>query len=112
MSKQNPNIIKKTKAKELVLTEAEDHVELVERRLGKDGAAYGITLRGRVLEIWKEEGGVRRVALSEELPEDEAERVKGDMLRVGDFTSFATLAFFLLYVRKKLAKGARVDPRI
>jgi hypothetical protein len=107
MSKQNPNIIKKTK--ELVLTVADDYVELAERQ--KDGAAYGITLRGRVLEIWKEEGGMRRV-MAEELPEDEAERVREDMLRVRNFTSFATLVFYLLYVRKKLVRGAHADPRL
>jgi hypothetical protein len=108
MSKQNSNIIKKTKAKELVLTVAEDFVELAERH--KDGAAYGITLRGRVLEVWKEEGGVRRV-MAEELPEDEAKRVRKDMLRVRNFTSFATLVFYLLYIRKKLER-AHADPRL
>ena len=85
-------------------------MELAERHFGK-GEAYGITLRGRVLEIWKEEGGVRRVATAEELPEDEAKRVREDVLRVRNFTSFATLTFYLLYVRKKLVRRERADPR-
>jgi len=112
MSKQCPNqtVVKKAKAKELVLKEAEGCVELAERHFGK-GEAYGITLRGRVLEIWKEEGGVRRVATAEELPEDEAKRVREDVLRVRNFTSFATLTFYLLYVRKKLVRRERADPR-
>lgn len=110
MSKQNPNIIKKTEDRELVLTAAEDCVELAGRQ--KDGAVYGVTLRGRVLEIWKEEGGVRRIAASEELPEGEAERVRKDMLRVRNFTSFSTLAFYLLYVRKKLMRGAHAGSRL
>jgi hypothetical protein len=108
MFKQNSNIIKKAKDKELVLT-ADDYVELAERH--KDGAAYGITLRGRILEVWKEEGGVRR-AMSEELPEDEAKKVREDMLRVRNFTSFTTLVFYLLYIRKKLVRGAHAGSRI
>jgi len=113
MSKQYPQtvIIKRTKTKELVLTAAEDYAELAERHI-KKGEAYGITLRGRILEIWKEEGGVRRVAASEELPEEEAKKTKEDMLNVKDFRSFATLVFFLLYIRKKLIKGAHAHSRI
>jgi hypothetical protein len=113
MSEQCPQtvVIERTRTKELVLVAAEDYVELAEKHIRK-GEAYGITLRGRVLEIWKEEGGVRRVAASEELPEDEARRVKEDMLNVKDFRSFATLVFFLLYIRKKLARGVHAGSRI
>jgi hypothetical protein len=34
------------------------------------------------------------------------------MLSVKDFRSFATLVFFLLYIRKKLMRGARAGRRI
>ncbi len=104
-------IIKKTRSRELVLTAGEDRVELVLRHFGKytDRAAYGIALRGNAIELWREEEGGRRVLLlAEELKEDEARRVRDDIMRVRNFTAFSTLFFYLLYIRRKLEHA---DPR-
>ena len=114
VSKQNPNqtVVKRTKIRELVRTAEEDCVELVERHFGeKTGqAACGVVLCNRALEVWKEEGGRRAVALSEELPEDEARWVKEQLLRIKSFANFAILVIYLLYVREVLESvraGAR-----
>jgi hypothetical protein len=92
-------IIKKTKNRELVLTAGEDYVEAAERHYGKytDRATYGITLRGNVAELWREEEGGRRAAIRViRLADDEARRIREDMLRIKNFTGFGTLFFYLL----------------
>ena len=40
------------------------------------------------------------------LADDEAERLRDDMMRVKNFTGFSTLFFYLMHVRDKLARGA------
>jgi hypothetical protein len=92
-------IIKRTNARELVLAVEEGRVELVERHFGKYllKEAYGITLEGRRVALWREdEGGRRVVVFAKELGEGEARRLKEDMMRVGSFAQFAKLFFSLL----------------
>ncbi len=114
MVKQNSNIIKKTEDGELTLTAGEDCVELVLRHLGKytDKATYGITLRGNTVQLWREGGGRRAVLLTEELKEDEARRIRDDITHVRSLTAFYNLFLYLLYIRRKLTKGAHASPRI
>jgi hypothetical protein len=45
------------------------------------------------------------------LADDEAKRVREDMMRVKNFTAFGTLLFFYMYLRDKL-KGRHADPRL
>jgi len=95
-------IVKKTKSRELVLTVGEDYVEAAERHYGKylDKAAYGITLRGNVAELWREEEGGRRAAVRViRLADDEAARIREEMLRIKTFAGFGTLFFYLLRLK-------------
>ena len=114
MSKQNSDIIKKTEDGELILTAGEDYVELVLRHLGKytDKAAYGITLRGNAVQLWREGGGRRAVLLTEELKEDEARQVRDDIMHVRNFTAFYDLFLYLLYIRKKLVRETHAGSRL
>jgi hypothetical protein len=92
-------IIKRTKSRELVLTAGEDYVEAVERHFGKytDRATYGITLRGNVAELWREDEGGRRAAIRViRLADDEAARIREEMLRIKTFAGFGALFFYLL----------------
>ncbi len=78
--------VKKTKSRELVLTVGDGYVEVAERHYGKylDRATYGVTLRGNVVEMWKEdEGGHRTVVRTETLTDDEAEWVKNCKVKHG-----------------------------
>jgi len=102
-------IVKRTNSRELVLTAEENRVELVERHFGKytDRATYGITLEagagGSVLTLWREEEGGRREAVrTVYLADDEAARIREDVLRIKNFTGFGTLFFYLLHLRNKL----------
>ena len=97
-------VIKKTKSRELTLTVGGGGVEAAERRFGKhlEKAAYGVTLRGSTVELWKEEGGRRTAVRTERLSDGEAEQVRDAALRVKNFTPFATLFFYLLHLRRKL----------
>jgi hypothetical protein len=106
-------IIKKTESGELILAVGEDRVELALHHFGKytDKATYGITLRGRTVQLWREEGRRRAVLLTEELAEDEARRIRDDIMRVKNFTAFYSLFLYLLYIRKKLER-AHADPRL
>ncbi len=91
-------IVKKTRSRELALTAGEDCVELVERHCGKylDKATYGITLRGNVVELWREgEDGRRQVIAHGMLPDDEAEQVREAMIGIKRFIQFGALFFYL-----------------
>jgi hypothetical protein len=105
-------IVKRTNSRELVLTAEENRVELVERHFGTytDRATYGITLEagagGNVLTLWREEEcGRRDVVRTIYLADDEAVRIREDMMRVKNFTGFGSLFFYLIHIRDKLAKG-------
>jgi len=99
--------VKRTKSRELALTVGNDYVEVVERHYGKylDKATYGITLRGNVVELWREEEGRRQVVASGTLTDGEAERVREAMMSIKHFIQFGTLFF---YLRDKLG-GAHAD---
>jgi hypothetical protein len=105
------SIIKKTNSRELVLTAEGNRVELVERHFGKytDRATYGITLEagagGSVLTLWREEGGRREAVRTVYLADDEAARIREDMLRIKNFAGFGTLFFYLL--RDKLGHAGQ-----
>ena len=90
-------IVKRTKSRELALTVGEDYVEAVERHYGRylDKATYGITLRGSVVELWREEGGRRQVVARGALTDGEAERVREAVMDIKHFTQFGTLFFYL-----------------
>jgi hypothetical protein len=90
-------IVKKTRSRELALAAGEDYVEVVERHYGKylDKATYGITLRGNVVELWREgEDGGRQV-IDGMLPDDEAEQVREAMIGIKRFIQFGALFFYL-----------------
>jgi hypothetical protein len=94
-------IVKKTRSRELVLTAGEDYVEVTGRRYGKylDNATCGITLRGNVVELWRdEEGGWRRVVASGTLTDGEA--VREAMMSMKRFTQFWALFFYLRAERR------------
>ena len=95
-------VTEKTKSREL--TVGGGRVEAAERRFGKhlEKAAYGVTLRGSTVELWKDEGGRRTAVRTERLSDGEAEQVRDAALRVKNFTPFATLFFYLLHLGKKL----------
>jgi len=90
-------IVKRTKSRELALTVEEGCVEVVERHYGKylDKATYGITLRGNVVELWREEGGRRQVVVRGTLTGSEAEWVREAMMNIKRFIQFGTLFFYL-----------------
>jgi hypothetical protein len=98
-------IVKKTDSRELVRTAEGGRVELAERHYGKytDRRTYGMTLEGGVLTLWIEEDGRRKTVRTASLADDEAERVREDMMRVKSFAAFGTLFFF--YASKGQAEG-------
>jgi hypothetical protein len=104
-------IVKKTNSRELTRTAEGGRVELAERHLGRytDRRTYGMTLEGGVLTLWIEDGR-RKTVRTMSLADDEAKRVREDMMRVKNFTAFGTLFFFYMYLRDKL-KG-HADPRL
>jgi hypothetical protein len=107
-------IVKKTNSRELVRTAEGGRVELAERHLGRytDRRTYGMTLEGGVLTLWiEDEDGRRKTVRTMSLADDEAKRLREDMMRVKNFTAFGTLLFFYMYLRDKL-KGRHADPRL
>jgi hypothetical protein len=104
-------IVKKTKSRELALTVGEDYVEVVERHYGKylDKATYGITLRGNVVELWREEeGGGRQVVAHGTLTDGEVEWVREAMVNIRRFIQFGVLFFYL----KDRLSGVHADPHL
>jgi hypothetical protein len=106
-------IIKKTDSRELVRTAEGGRVELAERHYGKytDRRTYGMTLEGDVLTLWIEEDGRRKTVRAAPLTDDEAERVREDMMRVKSFAQFGALFFHLLHLKDKLI-GDHADPHL
>ncbi len=103
-------IVKKAKGRELAPTVGEDYVEVVKRHYGKylDKAAYGITLRGNIVELWKEGGGERQIIASGALTDGGAEWIREVMMNIKRFIQFGALFF---YLRDGLG-STHADPRL
>jgi hypothetical protein len=98
--------VKETKSRELAV--GEDCVERYYRKY-LDKATYGITLRGNVVGLWKEEeGGRRQIVACGTLTDGETGWVREIVANIRRFAQFGALFSCL---RDELG-GAHVDPHL